>query len=152
MLGTAVCHSATHHKPWELRLELDGGLEPKKVGIPKSFVSSARGSLHVHGQLDGCRAELQARGATVREPCGFTGASDVRRGLLDASNVPRHIEMETRQSRCCLSFMILLAQEAQQRARYGLRPLWPRKRQQCDRDAEAAPVEHHSRKFGHVRV
>ena len=30
MLGTAVCHSATHHKPWELRLELDGGLECKK--------------------------------------------------------------------------------------------------------------------------
>ena len=30
MLGTAVAHSATHHKPWELRLELDGGLEPKK--------------------------------------------------------------------------------------------------------------------------
>ena len=31
----------------------------------------------------------------VREPCGFTGANDVRRGPLDASDVPKHVVMET---------------------------------------------------------
>ena len=79
MLGTAVAHSASHPKSWELRLtpdgcvgpkrselrlEPDGGLEPEKVGILQSIAVSALGHFHVHGQLDRCGAELQARGAT----------------------------------------------------------------------------------------
>ena len=79
-----------------------------------------------------CRAST-----VVREPCGFFWSK--RRERRRDGDV----------SRCSLNFTILLAQDAQQRGRYGLRPLWPRKRQQCDRDAEDALVEHHPREFDH---
>ena len=68
-------------------------------------------------------------------------------GCIHCAAAQRHGDV----SRCCLNFMIPLAQDAQQRARYGLRPLWPRKHQQCDRDAEASLDEHHSRKFDRMR-
>ena len=67
MLGTVAATQQHITNLENSDLSLMVVLSQNKVDIPKSIVVSARGSLHVHGQLDGCGAELQARGAKSSE-------------------------------------------------------------------------------------